>query len=47
MGWLYKRTGDLSYPIAFHFWYDTLLSIAAYIIDPDNGMLTFKVGWIW
>ena len=48
MGLIYRESEeDLGPSIAFHYWYDLLLSIASYILDPDAGALTFKAGYKW
>ncbi len=44
LGWVYQDTGySLASPVAVHFWYDTLLSVAAFAAT--GGEQPFQLSW--
>jgi membrane protease YdiL (CAAX protease family) len=47
MGWLYQQNSyNLGSSIAFHYWYDTLISLVDYILNPQNGALCFQINFV-
>ena len=46
LGWAYQETGyGLQAPMAVHFWYDYLLSVVSFVLDPKNSPLAFSVAF--
>jgi len=44
MGWVYRRSGyALSTSVAIHFWYDFLLSLGDFLIEPQTSSLVGRV----
>lgn len=48
LGVAYRERGyTLAVPVAMHFWYDTLLSMAAFAFDPQNQPFTVQHATAW
>ena len=44
MGWVYKHSEySLAPPVAVHFWYDLLLSMTFFALDPQNSPVSAKI----
>ncbi len=44
LGWIYKRNDySLAPPVAAHFWYNLLLSVGYFALDPQNSPISAKI----